>query len=52
LLDLATTFGADLQVLAAADRVNAVLRPDSSVRPRSLRERAVQTTAEVEERAA
>jgi UDPglucose 6-dehydrogenase len=54
LLDLARSFGVELQVLAATDRVNAALQPRPAMQPASLRSRAEsrESSAGVEERAA
>jgi UDPglucose 6-dehydrogenase len=52
LLDLARSFGVDMQVLGAADRVNGNLREDAWKRPAALRPRMQDAATDVEERAA
>jgi UDPglucose 6-dehydrogenase len=53
LLDLARSFGVELQVLAATDRVNTALQPRPAIQPATLRARATPAeSASLEERAA
>jgi UDPglucose 6-dehydrogenase len=52
LLDLARSFGLEMKVLSAADRVNALLRSPAMPEPTLVHLRAIDTERDVEERAA
>ena len=52
LLDLARSYGVDMQVLSAADRVNAALQPSAKPAPASVRMRAAAPDGAIDELAA